>query len=133
MSKTTANYGFTLEDDTSTKFKEWRESINGIEGSNFVRLDTILYEKSDKSKNINVTIFADKWSDKAPFVQELEISGLSVLQNGNIALPQDATGEQIEAAVFASLSVIGQEENKLIILAEEKPGIDIPAIVTLLG
>ena len=50
MSQTTTNYGLILEDDSSTKFKVWREAINGASNSNFIKVDEILAEKGGKSE-----------------------------------------------------------------------------------
>ena len=47
MSQTTTNYGLILEDDSSTKFKDWREAINGASNSNFIKVDEVLAEKGD--------------------------------------------------------------------------------------
>ena len=52
MSKTTTNYGLILEDDASTKFKDWREAINGATNSNFIEVDRILVEKGNKSASV---------------------------------------------------------------------------------
>ena len=134
MSKTTINYGFTLEDDASTKFKEWRESINGTEDSNFVKLDAILYEKSDKSISIEAVLLASAWVGiDSPFTQELAVEGLKAAQNGNISVAHSATFDQREMARDAKLCVTGQEDGKLIISADgEMPEFDIPVSITLL-
>lgn len=134
MSKTTVNYGFTLEDDASTKFKEWRESINGTEDSNFVKLDTILYEKSDKSISIEAVLLASSWVGiNSPFTQELVVEGLKATQNGSISVAHSATFDQREMARDAKLCVTGQEDEKLIISADgEMPEFDIPVSITLL-
>ena len=34
----TKNYGFYTEDNSATKFKEWRKKINGSDGSNIVMI-----------------------------------------------------------------------------------------------
>ena len=134
MSKTTANYGFILEDDASTKFKDWRETINGTGDSNFVKLDTVLAEKSDKSISIEAVLLANSWAGiDAPFTQELTVEGLEATQNGNISVAHSATFEQREMARDAKLCVTGQEKGKLIISADgEMPELDIPVSITLL-
>lgn len=134
MSKTTVNYGFTLEDDASTKFKDWREAINGADNSNFVKLDTILAEKSDKSISIETVLLAGSWVGvDAPFTQELVVEGLKATQNGNISVAHSATFDQREMARDAKLCVTGQKDGKLIISADgEMPEHDIPVSITLL-
>lgn len=135
MSKTTENYGLILEDDTNTRFKNWREAINGTTNSNFIKVDRILAEKGDKSKNIECTLIASSWVGvDAPFTQELAVAGLGAVQNGDISVAHSATFEQREAARDAKLCVTGQADGKLIISADgEMPDVDIPVAITLLG
>lgn len=135
MSKTTENYGLILEDDTNTRFKNWREAINGTTNSNFIEVDRILAEKGDKSKNIECTLIASSWVGvDAPFTQELAVAGLGAVQNGDISVAHSATFEQREAARDAKLCVTGQADGKLIISADgEMPDVDIPVAITLLG
>lgn len=134
MSEVTKNYGFTLEDDDTTKFKEWREAINGTVNSNFTKLDDILADKSDKSVSVECVLVASAWTGiDSPFTQELAVEGLGAVQNGNISVAQGATFEQREMARDAKLCVTGQREGKLIISADgEMPDIDIPVTITLL-
>ena len=135
MSKTTTNYGFILEDDDTTKFKEWREAINGTTNSNFIAVDRILAEKGKKSVCIECTLIASSWVGvDAPFTQELNVVGLGAVQNGNIAVAQNATFEQREMARDAKLCVTGQSDGTLIVSADgEMPEVDIPVVITLLG
>ena len=131
MSQTTTNYGLILEDDSSTKFKVWREAINGASNSNFIKVDEILAEKGGKSVSIECTLIASSWVGvDAPFTQELAVTA----QNGNISVAHSATFEQREMARDAKLCVTGQSDGKLIISADgEMPDIDIPVVITLLG
>lgn len=135
MSQTTTNYGLILEDDSSTKFKVWREAINGASNSNFIKVDEILAEKGGKSVSIECTLIASSWAGvDAPFTQELAVTDLGVAQNGNISVAHSATFEQREMARDAKLCVTGQSDGKLIISADgEMPDIDIPVVITLLG
>ena len=135
MSQTTTNYGLILEDDSSTKFKVWREAINGASNSNFIKVDEILAEKGGKSVSIECTLIASSWVGvDAPFTQELAVTDLGAAQNGNIAVAHSATFEQREMARDAKLCVTGQSDGKLIISADgEMPDIDIPVVMTLLG
>lgn len=135
MSQTTTNYGLILEDDSSTKFKVWREAINGASNSNFIKVDEILAEKGGKSVSIECTLIASSWVGvDAPFTQELAVTDLGAAQNGNISVTHSATFEQREMARDAKLCVTGQSDGKLIISADgEMPDIDIPVVITLLG
>ena len=135
MSQTTTNYGLILEDDSSTKFKVWREAINGASNSNFIKVDEILAEKGGKSVSIECTLIASSWVGvDAPFTQELAVTDLGAAQNGNISVAHSATLEQREMARDAKLCVTGQSDGKLIISADgEMPDIDIPVVITLLG
>ncbi len=135
MGKATKNYGFILEDDPSTKFKEWRESINGTTNSNFIALDGILAGKSDKSARVECTLVRGAWEGQGhPYVQELTVAGLKAAQDGVISIARSATSEQCEAADIANLRVSGQEDGRLTISADgERPIVDIPVIITLQG
>lgn len=135
MSQTTTNYGLILEDDSSTKFKVWREAINGASNSNFIKVDEILAEKGGKSVSIECTLIASSWVGvDAPFTQELAVTDLGAAQNGNISVAHSVTFEQREMARDAKLCVTGQSDGKLIISADgEMPDIDIPVVITLLG
>lgn len=131
----TPNYGLYLEDDASTKFKEWREKINGSDNSNMVKIDTALGEKAQKSDQIAGVLSASAWSGvDSPFTQTLAVAGLTANQNGTISVAQNATIEQRDAARMAMLAVIGQTDGALTIAADgEMPDIDIPVVVILLG
>lgn len=135
MSKLTKNYELILEDDDTTKFKIWREAINGTVNSNMIKIDTVLAQKSDKSVNVYCTLLASAWTGvDSPFVQELTVTGLGALQNGNISVAHSATFEEREMARDAKLCVTGQADGKLTISADgEMPDIDIPVVITLLG
>lgn len=131
----TANYGLYLTDDSSEKFKDWREKMNGETDSNMVKIDTALGEKANNSIAVNTTLLASAWAGvDAPYTQELAVSGMSAAQNGTISVAHEATMEQRETARDAMLSVTGQEDGKLIISADgELPEADIPVVIILLG
>lgn len=131
----TPNYGLYLEDDASTKFKDWREKMNGSDNSNMVKIDTALGEKAPKSDQITGVLSASAWSGvDSPFTQTLAVAGLTANQNGTISVAQNATIEQRDAARMAMLAVIGQTDGALTIAADgEMPDIDIPVVVILLG
>lgn len=54
MAQTTENFGFYLEDSGETKFKDWRDKINGPNDSNTVKMDNALHEL-DISKQSKLT------------------------------------------------------------------------------
>ena len=117
----TPNYNLYLTDDSSTRFQEWRNQMNGTENSNMVKIDT--------------TLLASAWVGvDAPYTQTLTISGLTASQNGTISVAHNATAEQREIAREAMLSVIGQADGTLTIAADgEMPERDIPVYIILLG
>lgn len=134
MSNTT-NYGLYLEDDSSTRFKDWREKMNGTHDSNMVKIDTALSEKADSSESVECTLLASAWAGMdSPYTQEISVTGLGAMQNGSISVAHNATAEQRGMARNAMLSIVGQSAGKLVIAADgEMPDIDIPVIVILLG
>mgnify|MGYP000425163963 FL=1 len=131
----TMNYGLYITDDGSERFLDWRKQMNGTENSNMVKIDTALGQKANSSIAINATLVSTAWSGiDAPFTQELAVEGLTKTQNGTISVAHNATVEQREIAREAMLSVIGQENGKLIIAADgEMPEFDIPVYIILLG
>lgn len=135
MSDTTTNYGLYLTSDSSERFLDWREKMNGTNDSNMVKIDTALGEKANNSVAIYATLLATAWAGvDAPYTQELSVEGLTATQNGVINVAHDATADQREVAREAMLSVIGQGDGKLTIAADgEMPDIDIPVYVILLG
>ena len=92
----TENYNLILTDDDQTKFKEWRESINGSSNSNMKKIDTILSEKANLSVAINAVLTMSAWSDDSPYVQTISVDGLAAEQNGIITIGQNITTEQLE-------------------------------------
>jgi len=134
MSETT-NYKLYITDDDTEKFRDWREKMNGVENSNMMKIDAALGEKADSSVLVNATLLATAWAGiDSPFTQELSVAGLTAAQNGTISVAHTATAEERECAREAMLSVIGQEDGKLMIAADgEMPELDIPVYIILLG
>lgn len=132
--KSTPTYGLYLEDDDTTKFKDWREKMNGTSDSNMIKIEDALNDKAQHSKEVHGVLLAAAWSGTdAPYTQELAVAGLSSTQNGNISIGQAITATQRKAARDAILSVTGQFNGKLIITADgDKPRVDIPVITVLL-
>lgn len=131
----TLNYGLHLTDDSSEKFRDWREKMNGTDDSNMVKIDTALGKKADHSSYVVTTLLANAWAGvDAPFTQEITVDGLSDTQNGYISVAQSATAEQREVARLAMLAVSDQQEGTLTIVADgEMPDLDIPVCIILLG
>lgn len=131
----TPNYNLYLEADSTTRFLDWRQKMNGTEDSNMMKIDTVLGEKANSSIVVNATLLASAWSGvDAPYTQELSVDGLTASQNGTISVAHNATAKQREIAREAMLSVIGQENEKLVIAADgEMPEFDIPVCIILLG
>lgn len=131
----TPNYGLYLTDDSSTRFQEWRNQMNGTDDSNMVKIDTALGQKANNSVAVHATLLASAWTGvDAPYTQVLAISDLTAAQNGTISVAHNATAEQREIAREAMLSVIGQADGSLTIAADgEMPERDIPVYIILLG
>lgn len=131
----TANYNLHLTDDSSEKFLDWRERMNGTSDSNMMKIDAALGEKANNSVIVTTTLLASAWVGvDAPYTQELAVDGLLKDTNGIIDVAHDATAEQREIAREAKLAITGQEDGKLIIVADgEMPEFDIPVYIILLG
>lgn len=131
---TTANYNLILTDDDQTKFKEWRESINGNSNSNMKKIDTALGEKANLSVAISAVLSMSAWSENAPYSQTISVDWLTEEQNGIIAIGQNITTEQIEDVVAADIRISSQADGSLTVTAYgDKPTRDIPVTIILLG
>lgn len=131
----TTNYGLYVSNNRSEKFLDWSQKINGENDSNMTKIDTALGEKADKSQTKTATLLATGWvgTDK-PYTQVVSVDGLGALQNGSAQLSKDVTPEQENEAVRVALKVTGQAEGQLTITAaRDKPTMDIPIEITLLG
>ncbi len=133
--KITPIYGLYLEDDDTTKFKDWRDKMNGPTDSNMTKIENALNGKAPHSEDVQGVLLAAAWEGtEAPYTQELAVDGLLNAQNGNISIGQSATPVQRKAARDAILSVTGQSDGKLVITADgDKPRVDIPVVTVLLG
>jgi hypothetical protein len=130
----TKNYDLALTDNDQTKFKEWRESINGNSNSNMEKIDTALGEKANLSVAINAVLLMSAWSDDSPYVQTISVEGLNADQNGIITIGQNITTEQLEDVVAADMRISDQTDGSLTVTAYgDKPTRDIPVIIILLG
>jgi hypothetical protein len=130
----TKNYDLALTDNDQTKFKEWRESINGNSNSNMEKIDTALGEKANLSVAINAVLLMSAWSDDSPYVQTISVEGLTADQNGIITIGQNITTEQLEDVVAADMRISDQADGSLTVTAYgDKPTRDIPVTIILLG
>lgn len=133
MSETT-NYGLYITDDNTERFQDWRRKMSGVSDSNMIKLDTALAGKADNSITVSTSLTASGWSAGDMPSQEITVDGLTADHNGMIFVSNDATTDQREAARKAALSVVGQADGTLTIVADgDVPEIDIPVCVTLIG
>ncbi len=130
----TPNLKLYLESNPSTKFKAWREKMNGENDSNMSKIDRAFGTKADVSRPVSATLLASGWSDTTPPQQTIAVPGMSDEQNGTISVAQTATAEQRNAARNGMFFITAQSNQELTIVADgEKPKIDVPVTVILLG
>jgi hypothetical protein len=131
----TTNYNLYLEDDSTTRFLDWRQKMNGSDNSNMVKIDNALAEKAALSRAITATLLANQWNtDGAVSTQTIRIDGLTPEQNGVIGTAQNLTGLQIETVRAAGLYISSQGDGYLTIASDgETPSCDIPVLIILLG
>lgn len=131
----TKNCKLHLTDDSTERFQDWRNAMNGPDNSNMIKIDTAIGEKANSSVAVSAVLVSTAWAGvNPPFTQTLAVEGLTATQNGTISVAHNATAEQREIAREAMLSVIGQEEGSLLIAADgEMPERDIPVYIILLG
>ncbi len=131
----TTNYNLYLEDDSTTRFLDWRQKMNGSDNSNMVKIDNALAEKAALSRAITATLLANQWNtDGAVSTQTITIDGLTPEQNGVIGTAQNLTGLQIETVRAAGLYISSQGDGYLTIASDgETPSCDIPVLIILLG
>ena len=131
----TKNYGLYLTDDSSTRFLDWRNQMNGVEDSNMTKIDAALGEKADSSVTIEASLSAAGWTgDAAPYTQDIQVDQMTAEHNGTIAVSHSATSEQRAEAREAIMSITAQTDGKLTVSADGRvPTIDIPITIVLLG
>ena len=130
----TKNCNLTLTDNDKTKFKEWREAINGSLNSNMIKIDDAIGGKANLSVAINAVLLMSAWSDDSPYVQTISVDGLAAEQNGIITIGQNITTEQLEDVVAADMRITDQVDGSLTVTAYgDKPTRDIPVTIILLG
>ena len=131
----TKNCKLHLTDDSGEQFQYWRNAMNGPVDSNMIKIDTAIGEKANSSVAITAVLLATAWTGiNPPFTQSLHVDTLTATQNGIISVAHNATSEQREIAREAMLSIIGQSDEELLIVADgELPEQDIPVYIILLG
>lgn len=131
----TPNYGLYVTDDTTTKFKDWRERMSSESDSNMVKIDAVLSKKAEQSRSVEITLTAEDWAgNAAPFSQQVAVNGLKADSNGSIAIANTATTDQRAAVRKAQLSVMAQVDGALTLNCDgKKPTVDIPAVVVIIG
>lgn len=130
----TKNCNLTLTDNDQTKFKEWREIINGNLNSNMEKIDNAIGEKANLSVAINAVLPVSAWSEDSPYSQTISIDGLTAEQNGILTIGQNITTEQLEDVVAAEMRISDQVDGAFTITAYgDKPTRDIPVTIILLG
>lgn len=105
---------------------------------NNVGADIYEYADGKNSGTLTKTIAASAWTgDAAPYVARVSFNIMGMRQNGFLAVAQEATAEQREAARAALLSVTGRTPasgNYLTITADgDKPTVDIPVTLIMLA
>lgn len=65
MSETT-NYKLHLTDDSSERFQDWRNAMNGPDDSNMVKIDTALGEKANSSVSVAAVLLSTAWAGINP-------------------------------------------------------------------
>ena len=126
----TPNYNLYLTDDSSTRFQEWRNQMNGTENSNMVKIDAALGEKANSSVAINTTLLASAWNAGQ---QTVAIEGMTADTDGVVGISQLISDAELEAVKSAELYVCGQGDGTLTIAAfGDVPTCDIPIVVILL-
>ena len=128
----TENYNLYVTAPTDDPyFQEWRNALCGNDStSNMQKIDQAL--ASQKSKSVELVLFADLWN--ADKTQVLSVEGLAENQKGSISVSGIASAEQREAARNAVLSPTAQTNGSLTITADgELPVVDIPVALIILG
>lgn len=103
--------------------------------SNVTGLQAALDGKASPATQIIITIPSANWTgSSAPYTATITVEGITATSKGDIALSNEADAEEREAARNAMISVVGLDEDEITLVADgEKPTIDIPAVVTVLG
>lgn len=108
MAQVTENYGLYLEDNENTKFKEWREKMNGPKDSNMIKIDAAIEKKQDKLTGKKGQLVGFD-VDGSPVAQDAPESGVSSFNGRTGAIePQigDYTADMVGAAPQSEIDAI---------------------------
>lgn len=119
----------------STGAADMRKSIYDTKN---IGADIYEYADGKNSSTLTNTIAASAWiGDAAPYTAQVSFNIMGMRKNGFLAVAQEATAEQREAARAAVLSVTGRTPasgNYLTITADgDKPTVDIPVTLVMLA
>ena len=93
--------------------------------------------KADKAAAVSATLAAAGWTgEEAPFTQDIAAPGVTADAGQNILVGagESLTPQQYDAAAKAQLWATGKAENTVTVTAfGEKPAVDLPVTVTILG
>lgn len=92
--------------------------------------------KAAPAQNVTATLTAAGWAgDTAPFTQALAVAGITGADTpGTIGLAAATTAEQYDAAAAGKLLLTAQAAGQVTVSAlGEKPGVDIPVLITIVG
>lgn len=80
----TSNYGLYVTDDSTTKFKEWREKMASEANSNMTKIDTAFRRKLSVVGQSRSRLLASGWTGEAvPYLQTITVEGLTADANGS--------------------------------------------------
>ena len=92
--------------------------------------------KAAPAQNVTATLTAAGWTgDTAPFTQRLTVAEITGADTpGTIGLAAATTAEQYDAAAAGKLLLTAQAAGQVTVSAlGEKPGVDIPVLITIVG
>lgn len=92
--------------------------------------------KADPARNVTVTLTAAGWvGDAAPYTQAVAVAEIAGADTaGTIGLAAGTTAEQYDAAAAGKLLLTAQAAGQITVSAfGEKPGVDIPVLITIVG
>lgn len=116
------------------------QKVKGYIGSVVTTITEAIVEveeaKADKAVTHTAALTAAGWTGAGPYTQAVAAPGVTEDANQTVyvGLASGATAEQREAERAAMLSPTGQGEGTITVTADgEKPAIDLPIAVTILG
>lgn len=91
--------------------------------------------KANPASRVFKTLSAGAWAgSEAPFIQTVDVMGLTSSSTGIVGIPLTASKEQFDVAADAQLKLTAQSNGSVSISAYGvKPEIDIPIQITIVG